>query len=191
MAADGSIDWLCLPDLDSGSVFGALLDAERGGAFRLAPTEPFAAERRYVEERTCLRRPIGRLAARVRVTDAMPLPLSGLAPTRELVRSIDGLSGEVPMRWTVEPRFGYGESRTRIGRPCGMPVAAAGADAIAVLSFEAGEPQVRRQRDRGGVRRAGRHPGAVGAEHRSRRSARLLAAERHRAANRADRRLLA
>ena len=45
------------------------------------------------------------------------------------------------MRWSVEPRFGYGQTRTQIGRRAGVPIAAAGNDALAVLSFEAGEPQ--------------------------------------------------
>jgi GH15 family glucan-1,4-alpha-glucosidase len=141
VAADGSVDWLCLPNLDSGSVFGALLDAERGGAFRLAPTEPFSAERRYLDESNLLETTYRTARGVVRVTDAMPLPLSGLAPTRELVRSIDGLSGDVAMRWSIEPRFGYGQGRTRIGRRAGVPIANAGPDAMAVLSFEAGEPQ--------------------------------------------------
>jgi GH15 family glucan-1,4-alpha-glucosidase len=141
LAADGSIDWLCLPDLDSGSVFGAMLDAERGGAFRLAPTEPFAAERRYVDDSNLLETTFRTARGIVRVTDAMPLPLGDLAPTRELVRSIESLSGQVAMRWSVEPRFGYGQSRTRIGSRAGVPVAHAGHDAMAVLSFEAGEAQ--------------------------------------------------
>src|SRR3954466_13573397 len=89
VAADGSIDWLCLPDLDSGSVFGAMLDAERGGAFRLQPTEPFAAERRYLDNSNLLETTFRTARGAVRVTDAMPLPRSDLAPSRELARSIE------------------------------------------------------------------------------------------------------
>lgn len=36
---NGSIDWCCIPDFDSPSVFGAILDAAKGGFFRIAPVE--------------------------------------------------------------------------------------------------------------------------------------------------------
>jgi GH15 family glucan-1,4-alpha-glucosidase len=140
VARDGSIDWLCLPDLDSGSVFAALLDPDRGGAFRLAPVEPFSAERRYVPETNVLETTFTTATGSVRVTDAMLLADGALAPLRELVRRSDGLSGRVELAWTVAPRFGYSEGATRIGTRAGVPVATSRGDARAVLSFDAGEP---------------------------------------------------
>ena len=37
VGTDGSIDWLCVPDFDSPSVFAAILDDGKGGRFKIAP----------------------------------------------------------------------------------------------------------------------------------------------------------
>jgi GH15 family glucan-1,4-alpha-glucosidase len=139
---DGTVDWLCLPNLDSPSVFGALLDPQRGGRFELAPEQPFEAEHRYVPDSNVLETTFSTSAGVVRVTDAMSLPRAGLAPQRELLRRIEGLAGEVAMRWRIEPRFGYGQRRGRVARRAGIPVASAGADAIAASSWDAGSPRL-------------------------------------------------
>jgi GH15 family glucan-1,4-alpha-glucosidase len=142
VARDGSVDWLCLPDLDSPTVFASLLDAERGGCFALAPEEAFEAERRYLPDTNVLETTFSTAAGTVRVTDAMTLPDGRLAPFRELARRIEGVSGRVSLAWRVEPRFGYGSARIRFARRGGVPVATAGSDALAVFSWDAGEPVV-------------------------------------------------
>jgi GH15 family glucan-1,4-alpha-glucosidase len=141
VASDGSIDWLCLPDLDSPSVLAAILDARRGGRFELAPEASYEAKRRYVADTNVLETTFSTSAGTVRVTDAMTLSGSGLAPGRELVRRIEGLSGRITLRWCIEPRFRYGEARTRIQSRGAVPVATAGADALAVCSWAAGDSQ--------------------------------------------------
>ncbi len=140
---DGTVDWLCLPMLDAPSVFGALLDARRGGSFSLAPDIPFTAVHRYLPLTNVLETTFTTDRGVVRVTDAMTLPESGvLPPLRELARRVDGLSGEVPVRWQVTPRFGYGGWPTRCGWRGRVAVATARADAIAVCSWNAGEMQI-------------------------------------------------
>jgi GH15 family glucan-1,4-alpha-glucosidase len=148
VALDGAVDWLCLPDLDSPSVFAALLDADKGGRFELQPEESFDATRRYRPGTNILETTFATARGVVRITDAMTLPTHGLAPFRELVRRIEGLAGEVPMRWRVVPRPGYG-TEVQLERRAGVPVAARGADASAVIAWDAGEPALRADRIEG------------------------------------------
>jgi GH15 family glucan-1,4-alpha-glucosidase len=141
VARDGTIDWLCLPDLDSPSTFGALLDAEGGGRFELQPDGPFDATRRYLPETNVLETTFTTASGSVRVTDGMTLPTEGLSPYRELVRRIEGLGGTVALRWRFEPRFDFASGTTRLDRRGGVPVALNGPTALALCSWNAGEPQ--------------------------------------------------
>jgi GH15 family glucan-1,4-alpha-glucosidase len=142
VARDGSIDWLSTPAIDSPSVFGALLDPELGGSSELAPDGPFSVSRRYLAGTAVLETTFATDSGTVRVTDAMTVPAKGLAPLREVVRSIEGLAGTVWMRWVVRPRFGYGAGSGRIERRGDVPVASSGGDALAVRSFGAGDAEL-------------------------------------------------
>ncbi|HVD11919.1 MAG TPA: glycoside hydrolase family 15 protein [Gaiellaceae bacterium] len=140
VASDGSIDWLCLPNVDSPTVFARILDAERGGSFQLEPTAPYEAERRYQESSNVLETTFTTAEGRVRVTDAMTLTdITRISPMRELVRKVVALGGTVPLRWAFEPRFGYACSNTRIERRAGRWFAHAGADALVLGVCDAGE----------------------------------------------------
>lgn len=151
VARDGAIDWLCLPDLDSASVFAALLDAKNGGSFQLHPEQAFTVQRRYLPDTNVLETTFHTAEGVVRVTDALLLPGGELAPGRELARRVEGLSGRVGLVWRVEPRFGYATSPTRIELRSGIPVATSGAHAAAICSWGTGQPHLTKDAVEGSV----------------------------------------
>jgi GH15 family glucan-1,4-alpha-glucosidase len=119
-----------------------LLDAEAGGAFELAPEVDFRSEREYVGDSNVLRTTFVTARGTVRVTDAITLDNGGFLPWFELVRGIEGISGTVPVRWRITPRFGAGEKpvETTIERLEETVLTMAKPVVLALHPFDAGEP---------------------------------------------------
>lgn len=112
IARDGSLDWLCLPRFDSPSLFAALLDAERGGTFRIAPSVVFSSEQSYEPFTNVLVTRFITASGGAELVDFMP-PYTGAGAASglyhpELYRGLRGLWGEVPFRVVCEPRPDYG-----------------------------------------------------------------------------------
>jgi hypothetical protein len=139
---DGRIGWMCLPELDSPSVFAAILDPGRGGHFTLQPAVPFSTERRYLDQTNVLQTTFHTDTGTVRVTDALTIDDSQAAPWRELVRHIEGLAGSVPMRWWWEPRFEFGTAPASMARQGDMLIAGHDGLMLGLCAWEAGDPMV-------------------------------------------------
>jgi GH15 family glucan-1,4-alpha-glucosidase len=140
---DGSIDWLCLPDFGSPSVFAALLDPARGGRWRLAPSVPYESTRRYLPETNVLETTFATADGRAIVTDALTIGNTGLLPGAEVARRVACIAGAVPLAWRVEPRFGYGARRAQFEERAGGRVCTSGDLTLGLCAWDAGEPAVR------------------------------------------------
>jgi GH15 family glucan-1,4-alpha-glucosidase len=140
VARDGAIDWLCLPDVDSASVFAALLDAERGGSFAVSPTGPFESARRYRENSNVLETTFRTTDGVVRIVDGMTLASSTeLTPMREVVRRAECLEGRVELSWRFDPRLDYARRGCRLERRGDYVFAEAGGNAIVLAAWGVGE----------------------------------------------------
>jgi alpha,alpha-trehalase len=103
VGSDGSIDWLCWPRFDSPALFSAVLDTNRGGSFRLAPFEPYAVTRRYVESTNVLQTTFRTAGGTVRVDDWL-----ALGGSQALCRVATCLQGTVELDAQCDPRPEYG-----------------------------------------------------------------------------------
>ena len=74
---DGSIDWLCVPYIDSPSVFGALLDDKKGGCFSISPLNKWDSVAQYLPSTNILKTRFRTRTGVMQITDFMPIPPSG------------------------------------------------------------------------------------------------------------------
>ena len=124
VAADGAIDWLCVPAFDSPSVFGSLLDRE-AGYFRLGPFGiNHSAARTYEPGTNVLvttwKTPSGWIVVRDGLTMGPREHEDRVTPhTRPptdddgdhmLVRTVECIEGSVEVELVCEPVFDYGRA---------------------------------------------------------------------------------
>src|SRR5262245_59825906 len=129
---DGSIDFMCVPEFDSPSVFAALLDDVRGGRFRIAPVLEGARQRQIYLPDSCVL--LTRFLSEEGVAEVSDfMPISDAAPRHAVVRRAKTVRGEVTFRMTCQPRFDYARAAHTVERTRdGALFVSAGAQKVAL-----------------------------------------------------------
>src|SRR5438105_10881078 len=108
---DGTIDWLCLPHFDSPSLFASILDAGKGGRFRIAAVSGEARRRQmYLPDSNVLVTRFLTPDGVGEVVDFMPIHVSP-GPKRhedhQVIRIVRGVRGSIPFAMDCSPAFDY------------------------------------------------------------------------------------
>jgi GH15 family glucan-1,4-alpha-glucosidase len=109
----GSIDWCCLPEFHSPSIFAALLDKQKGGYFSIAPIREYASSQRYMPDTNVVETSFATRDGTVKIIDAFvaideEAKKVTLFPDHEILRIVEGVSGAVSMKLDYSPRVFYG-----------------------------------------------------------------------------------
>lgn len=111
----GSLDWCCLPEFDSTSVFAKLLDEEKGGSFGIEALGNYKIDQKYYRDTAILVTHYADGDNVFEVMDFMPryLKRNGKyhAPP-EIIRYIKYISGKPRIRATYDPKLEYATGET-------------------------------------------------------------------------------
>ena len=109
VSTDGVLDWFCCPRFDSPSVFASLLDAERGGFYRIAPDrDDYVSKQLYLPDTAILVTRFMTPDGVGEVHDFMPVIEGAATDRHRLVRNIRVVRGVMRFAIELQPRFDYG-----------------------------------------------------------------------------------
>ena len=108
VSTDGVVDWFCCPRFDSPSVFASLLDAERGGFYRIAPDrDDYVSRQLYLPDTAILVTRFLTPDGVGEVHDFMPIAGDAAIDRHRLVREIRVVRGVMRFAIEIQPRFDY------------------------------------------------------------------------------------
>lgn len=112
VAADGTIGWFCLPNYDSAPTFGALIDSERGGSWRLGPEHRELGKQRYAEGTCTLVTFWEDAESHLELSDTMLWPhneRSGAEAGRIILRRLHARKGSIRCVMNLDSRDDFGK----------------------------------------------------------------------------------
>ena len=115
ISKDGSVDWCCLPQFDSPSVFGKLLDDKIGGSFGFKVDDSYQISQQYIENTVILVTKFSNGLDAFEVRDFMPRyykETGAYNAPPEFVRYIKYISGKPSVRVIYNPKLEYAKGET-------------------------------------------------------------------------------
>jgi GH15 family glucan-1,4-alpha-glucosidase len=135
VSKDGSIDWCAFHRFEARPVFARLLDWDKGGFFRIAPTDEYEVTRRYLPRTNVLETRFQTENGLLVLTDCFALHLEKGHPEHRLIRHVRCDEGEVAVKAKFEPRFDYGLTEPRVELlESDLAIAYGGPDALVLQS---------------------------------------------------------
>lgn len=116
ISKEGSVDWCCLPEFDSPSVFGKLLDAQIGGCFSVRSCGNPKITQKYLESTNILVTRFEQEDGVFELLDFMPRykkENGDYHSPPELVRYVKHISGAPKVVFDYDPKLEYAAGNTR------------------------------------------------------------------------------
>ena len=113
---DSSIDWSCLPQFDSPSVFGKILDDQKGGTFKIECDESYQITQKYLNKTAILLTRFDNGTDAFQLLDFMPRfqKDNGVyyAPP-EITRLVKWIKGNPSFKVLYDPQLEYAQGETK------------------------------------------------------------------------------
>lgn len=115
ISKEGSIDWCCLPNFNSASVFGKILDEKIGGSFEVLTDESYNTAQKYIYQTNILETIFTNGTDAFKIIDFMPRYSTGndsyYAPP-DIIRYFQLIKGEPKFRLKYDPKLNYAREET-------------------------------------------------------------------------------
>ena len=111
----GAIEWCCLPEFDSASVFAKILDQEIGGSFEIQVSDDYTITQKYIPNTSILVTTFSNGTDAFEINDFMPRyrkEKGGYMAPPEIIRYFKKLSGNPSFRINYDPRLDYASGVT-------------------------------------------------------------------------------